>query len=94
MHNPSSFPRLRAGAAPFAVAGHTYGGQVKLPLLGKGSWISLVKGMNFPVAGWSEGYGQAGNRLYVNRGIGFSLLPIRINCPPELTLFTLRRRQN
>jgi hypothetical protein len=30
-----------------------------------------------------------GNQLYVNRGIGFSLAPVRINCPPELTIDTL-----
>lgn len=39
--------------------------------------------------GWIDGYGKAGNRLYVNRGIGMSAVPIRINCPPELTIFTL-----
>ena len=31
-----------------------------------------------------------GNRLYVTRGIGMSLLPLRINAPPELTYLTLR----
>jgi predicted MPP superfamily phosphohydrolase len=34
---------------------------------------------------------MAGKRLYVNRGWGH-LLPIRINCRPEITLFTLARR--
>jgi hypothetical protein len=29
-------------------------------------------------------------RLYVNRGIGTVGLPFRLNCPPEITLFTLR----
>jgi hypothetical protein len=36
-----------------------------------------------------QAYGQPGNRLYVNRGIGFSLLPLRINCAPEITVFSL-----
>jgi predicted MPP superfamily phosphohydrolase len=40
--------------------------------------------------GWIKNYGKQGNNLYVNRGIGFSDIPIRINCPPEVTLFTLR----
>ncbi len=43
------------------------------------------------LSGWIHDYGQPGNRLYINRGIGFSRFPIRINCPPEITLFTLRR---
>ncbi len=33
--------------------------------------------------------GAPGNQLYVNRGIGFSMLPVRFSCPPELTVFTL-----
>jgi predicted MPP superfamily phosphohydrolase len=28
--------------------------------------------------------------LYTNRGLGTITLPLRFNCPPELTLFTLR----
>lgn len=40
--------------------------------------------------GWvEEGYGRAGNRLYVTRGLGMGIIPMRISCPPELTLFTL-----
>ncbi|MEL6496296.1 MAG: metallophosphoesterase [Cyanobacteria bacterium J06623_7] len=39
---------------------------------------------------WSEGWHQVGkNQLYVNRGLG-SYLPGRINCPPEVTVITLR----
>lgn len=42
------------------------------------------------VDGWIEDdFGQLGNHLYVNRGIGFSSFPLRINCRPELTFFTL-----
>jgi predicted MPP superfamily phosphohydrolase len=52
-----------------------------------GRWLSSEK---VKADGWIDGYGQAGNRLYVNRGIGFSSLPPRINCRPELTFFTLR----
>ena len=39
--------------------------------------------------GWIDGYGAPGNRLNVNRGMGFSTIPVRINCPPELTYFAL-----
>ena len=39
--------------------------------------------------GWADVYGEPGNRLYVSRGVGFSLIPFRLNCPPELTMFTL-----
>jgi hypothetical protein len=35
--------------------------------------------------------GGPGNRLYINRGIAFSRLPLRFNARPEITVFTLRR---
>lgn len=89
MHNPRSFPALPAGTAPLAVAGHTHGGQVRVPFTPEWSWLSLVRDEDVPVDGWADGYGEAGNRLYVNRGVGFSRIPFRLNCPPELTVFTL-----
>lgn len=90
MHNPDSFAAFPAGAAPLAVAGHTHGGQVRLPLLPRWSWMMLAKEEPVHADGWIGSYGALGNRLYVNRGIGFSTLPVRINCPPELTIITLR----
>ncbi|MEP0914426.1 metallophosphoesterase [Leptolyngbya sp. GB1-A1] len=104
MHNPASFAELPAGTAPIAVAGHTHGGQIRIPFLAEWSWMTLVedqpswswlsqiRGDIVRVSGWIPGYGNAGNRLYINRGIGFSHLPIRFNCPPELTMFTLQAK--
>ena len=40
--------------------------------------------------GWIRNYRQPGNRLYINRGIGFSRYPLRINSPRGITVFTLR----
>ena len=54
--------------------------------------MTLAKDEPVHVDGWIQDYGAAGNRLYVNRGIGFSTIPIRINCPPEITIFTLLSR--
>ena len=66
------------------LAGHTHGGQIRLPLLGA---IALpLSGKNYP-----EGHFQLGTtQLYVNRGIGTVGVPFRLNCPPEITLATLR----
>jgi predicted MPP superfamily phosphohydrolase len=89
MHNPKSFPALPANTAPVAVAGHTHGGQIRLPSTPEWSWLALAKNWEH-IDGWSHGYGASGNKLYVNRGIGFSDLPIRLNCSPEVTLFTLQ----
>lgn len=91
MHHPDSFEKFPANTAPFSVAGHTHGGQARLPFLPQWSWMTYAREDQVHVDGWIEAsYGQPGNRLYVNRGIGFSIAPIRINCPPEVTLFTLR----
>ncbi len=67
------------------LSGHSHGGQVRLPLLGP-----LV----LPPLGrkYVEGLFRFDRmQLYVNRGIGTVGIPIRLNCPPEITLFTLDR---
>ncbi|TYR74512.1 metallophosphoesterase [Rossellomorea vietnamensis] len=89
MHNPEAFKKLPPDSAPAAVAGHTHGGQIRIPFTPDWSYKDLGA-KNAHVDGWTdESYGSNGNSLYVNRGIGFSLLPIRINCPPEITFFKL-----
>lgn len=90
MHNPKTFETLPASVAPLAVAGHTHGGQIRVPFTPEWTWLDFAWGENVHADGWIDGYGAPGNQLYVNRGIGFSKIPLRINCPPELTLFTLR----
>jgi predicted MPP superfamily phosphohydrolase len=92
MHNPMSFPSIAAGCAPFAVAAHTHGGDIRVPLLPHWSWLELVQGYKVPADGWaSDRFGEPGNRLYVNRGIGNSTAPIRINDAPEISIFVMRR---
>ncbi|MCP9493554.1 MAG: metallophosphoesterase [Pyrinomonadaceae bacterium MAG19_C2-C3] len=90
MHNPDSFILFPQGSAPLALAGHTHGGQLRVPFTPNWSWMALLSDEKIYADGWIDGYGQPGNRLYVNRGIGFSVVPVRINCRPELTFFTLR----
>lgn len=91
-HNPDSFPEFGAHTAPLVLAGHTHGGQIRVPFTENWSWMALISEEQVHADGWINGFGQAGNRLYVNRGIGFSSFPVRINCRPELTLITLHGR--
>jgi predicted MPP superfamily phosphohydrolase len=66
------------------LAGHSHGGQIRLPLLG--AMILPPMGRKYP-----EGFYQLNRmQLYVNRGIGTVGLPFRLNCPPEITLITLQ----
>ncbi len=89
MHNPDSFELFPASTAPLAVAGHTHGGQIRLPNSPQWSWLRFTQKDKVYADGWARGYGKAGNNLYVNIGIGMSIIPVRIFCPPEMTLFTL-----
>ncbi|MFZ0612563.1 MAG: metallophosphoesterase [Desulfobacterales bacterium] len=93
MHNPDSFGLLPPGSAPVALAGHTHGGQIRVPGFPEWSWLTFVKEDEVHAGGWISGYGEPGNHLYVNRGIGFSTVPIRINCRPELTWITLHAQR-
>lgn len=95
MHNPVAFREMPAHSAPLALAGHTHGGQVRVPLTPSASWLSVAKPREVIADGWAQkNVGAEGNRAYVNRGIGFSLVPMRVRCRPELTLLTLTRRQS
>ncbi|MGE3508120.1 MAG: metallophosphoesterase [Vicinamibacterales bacterium] len=92
MHNPASFLDLPPGSAPLALAAHTHGGQIRIPFVPNWSWIRIVQDQPTPADGWADRqFGARGNRLYINRGIGFSVIPVRLNCPPELTFVTLIR---
>lgn len=90
-HHPDTFEKLPANSAPLAVAGHTHGGQIAFPFLPQRTWLTYRQSGEVHADGWiSDSYGAEGNRLYVNRGIGFSRVPIRIGSRPEVTYFTLR----
>jgi predicted MPP superfamily phosphohydrolase len=71
-------------AVSLMLAGHTHGGQIRLPLFGPMALPDL--GHKY-VEGWFR-FGRL--QLYVNRGLGTVGVPIRLNCPPEITLLTLR----
>lgn len=90
MHHPASFEAIVARAAPLAFAGHTHGGQIGLPWLPQWSWMTLMYAEKVHADGWARDYGAEGNQLYVNRGIGFSRLPVRIGAAPEVTIVRLR----
>lgn len=89
MHHPDTFEAFSAETAPLAVSGHTHGGQFRLPFTPSWTWMTYARDDEIHADGFIKDYGEAGNRLYINRGIGFSVVPLRLNCRPELTFFTL-----
>ena len=71
------------------IAGHTHGGQVRIPFFGPPITLSRVPRR---VAGGGL-HELQGNAIYVSRGVGCeraSAPRVRLNCPPEVSLLTLR----
>jgi hypothetical protein len=84
-HSPEIAASLGNWDIDMVFAGHTHGGQVRLPLLGA---IWMPAGTRaFP-----EGWFDVGRdvRLHVSRGLGWSLLPLRFFCRPRIDRITLR----
>lgn len=81
-HSPKYFSTT-AGRYDLALAGHSHGGQVRIPFL-KPLW--LPAGVGPYVEGWFE---KDGSRMYVSRGVGTTFLPIRFLCRPELAIVTI-----
>jgi hypothetical protein len=67
------------------LSGHTHGGQVVFFKLGDIN-LSIAATVHKYVSGL---YQNDGKSLYVSRGIGTVGLPLRFNCPPEITKITL-----
>lgn len=67
------------------ISGHSHGGQVRLPFVGP--LLTPRLGQKY-VAGL---YQAPACQVYTSRGVGVSHLPLRLFCPPEVTLITLHR---
>jgi predicted MPP superfamily phosphohydrolase len=70
------------------LSGHTHGGQIRMPGIG-----ALITGTRHAKRKESYGAYRTPDGMFINvsAGIGYSLLPIRINCPAELVLIELTR---
>lgn len=79
-HNPDLFPTIPARIA-LTIAGHTHGGQIWLPLIGR----PVIPDQPYAIGHIVEG----GRHLFVTPGIGTSILPVRFGVPPEISLLTI-----
>ncbi len=83
-HSPDEFEWAQSREIDLVLAGHLHGGQVRLPVFG-----AIVSPSRFGVR-YALGVFTANNTvMHVGRGTG-SLTPLRYNCPPEISLLTLR----
>ncbi|HYM01220.1 MAG TPA: metallophosphoesterase [Blastocatellia bacterium] len=84
-HNPNLFEDAARSGIDLMLSGHTHGGQIALKL-GE-TLIAPARLATMFIAGLFK-IGQS--HLYVNRGLGTTGPPIRINAPPEVTVIRLR----
>ncbi|HEY0553628.1 MAG TPA: metallophosphoesterase [Thermoanaerobaculia bacterium] len=77
---------------PVVLAGHTHGGQVRFPILGalltRSSLGPFFDRGRFEFAAPND---RGWTTLYINPGIGMSVLPVRFDCPPRWALVELGR---
>ena len=85
-HMPDEFPALPAACA-LTIAGHTHGGQVALPLLGRPAVARISHYGQRYAAGIVR---ESGRTLFVSTGIGTTFLPIRLGVPPEISLLRIQ----
>ncbi len=80
-HAPNVLDHLdHRHAVDLVLCGHSHGGQWRLPFL-RPFWLP------YGCSGRRAGHHHRnGHWLYVNRGLGWSLLPIRLSCPPEIVV--------
>jgi hypothetical protein len=77
-HHPDFFFEAAAADVDLTLSGHTHGGQIRI-----GSWAPL----HHSRLGYQQGWFEAeGCKLYVGRGVGVTLLPLRIGAPPEIPM--------
>lgn len=85
-HEPDFADEASLTPVDLQLSGHSHGGQVWLPGIGA-PWLPAL-GRRYP-----RGlYKVRDLTLYTNIGIGTIRAPVRINCPPEITLITLRSK--
>ena len=86
MHHPDYLRKVlkEAPEVDLALAGHTHGGQVSLPLFGPP--VVPVANPEYTAGLVREG----GTQMYVSRGVGM-LVKLRFNCRPEVAFIVLRR---
>jgi len=86
-HEPDYADYVARFPVDLQLSGHSHGGQVKFPLVGPLYLPDLARKYIWGL------HKIRGLTLYTNAGIGTVEFPVRFNCPPEITLFTVRRAE-
>jgi len=88
-HNPAIIRAAARVGVPLVLSGHTHGGQINLPFLGN-IWGRSKEQLKYKV-GWAR---LGPTQIYVSRGIGTIVLPVRFRCSAEIPHLTLEATHN
>lgn len=88
-HRPELFEVYAENNMNVIFSGHAHGGQVRLPFVG--GIIAPHQGF-FPTYDAGLFYATNDATMVVSRGLGDSIIPLRINNPPELVVVTLEKK--
>lgn len=83
-HYPIILPPASRKGVDLVFAGHTHGGQVRLPFVGA---LAVPFDCGPYECGWYE---EGATRMYVSRGVGTSILGVRFHCRPEVAIHRIR----
>jgi predicted MPP superfamily phosphohydrolase len=83
-HNPDTVDTSYSSRIDLTIAGHTHGGQVVIPLLGPPVLPVLNKAYTSGLT-----HSLRGNKVFISKGIGWTHVPVRFNCYPEIAVLEL-----
>jgi len=87
-HNPDTADESFKTRIDLIISGHTHGGQVNIPFYG--TPILPVKNKKY-----SSGLITSENTtIFINKGIGWAVYPVRFNCSPEIAILQLENKSN
>ncbi len=82
-HIPAVAPEAARRGVEVVLSGHTHGGQVRLPGLALITRSPLGPHYDRGLFRFASPNAQGWTQLYINSGVGTSLLPVRFLCPPS-----------
>ncbi|TGK51277.1 metallophosphoesterase [Leptospira bouyouniensis] len=89
-HNPESADTPHTVSIDLFITGHTHGGQVRIPFI-QHSPILPVQSKKYDLGIRNSIFNEM---VFISAGIGWSILPLRFNCPSEVPILILKHKAN
>ena len=85
-HNPDTADQTFNTRFDLMLCGHTHGGQVRFPFIG--APVVPVNNKSYT----SGTFDTLSGKMFISKGLGWTIYPIRLNCPPEIAVIELVQR--